>query len=175
MQNSGLPEEQNVIEEARIELKREKWIKKFNDLQQAGNQPLQLSMQNQDSQISHSNPQPGSSQHVRIKTVDVLVKEYRQSEELHLDDYCQNLHKKLIVQQASCQKWLDKFNDCFNMMGHFEPKGGQSQIQELLNEGEELDLKLKEFVDLQVHQKETNEWNKTTHMIFNNSKTITLE
>lgn len=33
VQNSGLPEETFVIEEARIELKREKWIKKFNDLQ----------------------------------------------------------------------------------------------------------------------------------------------
>jgi|TARA_B110000285_G_C14930801_1_gene517224 hypothetical protein len=103
------------------------------------------------------------------------VKEYQQSKELNLDDDCRTLFEKLIVQQTSCQRWLDKFNDCFNSMGHFEPKGGQSQIQELLNEGEELDLKLKEYVDLQVHQRETNEWNKTTQMIFNNSKTVSLE
>ena len=33
IQSSGLPVEDNIIEEAKIELKREKWIKKFNDLQ----------------------------------------------------------------------------------------------------------------------------------------------
>lgn len=32
IQNSGLPEEPLLIEEARIELKREKWMKKYNDL-----------------------------------------------------------------------------------------------------------------------------------------------
>lgn len=32
VQNSGLPVEAAIVEEARIELKREKWIKKFNDL-----------------------------------------------------------------------------------------------------------------------------------------------
>jgi len=32
IQSSGLPVEDNIIEEAKIELKREKWIKKFNDL-----------------------------------------------------------------------------------------------------------------------------------------------
>jgi len=30
-------------------------------------------------------------------------------------------------------------------------------------------------VDLQVHQKETHDWNKTTSQIFNNSKTISLD
>ena len=36
IQNSGLPIEEEVVDRARVELKREKWIKKFNDLQQAG-------------------------------------------------------------------------------------------------------------------------------------------
>jgi len=37
VQNSGLPIQESIIEEARIEHKREKWIKKFHDLQSAGN------------------------------------------------------------------------------------------------------------------------------------------
>lgn len=45
----------------------------------------------------------------------------------------------------------------------------------MLLEGEQLDLKLKELVDLQVHQKETNEWNKTTAAIFDESKSISLD
>ena len=36
MQSSGLPLNANLVEEARVELKKERWIKKFNDLQQAG-------------------------------------------------------------------------------------------------------------------------------------------
>ena len=38
LQTSGLPVNQKIIEEAKVELKKERWIKKFNDLQQAGNQ-----------------------------------------------------------------------------------------------------------------------------------------
>ena len=48
-------------------------------------------------------------------------------------------------------------------------------IQDLLLQGEALELKLKEYVDLQIHQKETYEWNHTTNQIFNHSKTITLD
>ena len=33
IQSSGLPEEASIIEEAKVELKRERWIKKYNDLQ----------------------------------------------------------------------------------------------------------------------------------------------
>ena len=36
IQNSGLPVNQSLVEEAKVELKKERWIKKFNDLQQAG-------------------------------------------------------------------------------------------------------------------------------------------
>lgn len=57
VQNSGLPEEASVIEEARIELKREKWIKKFNDLQQTGKQNQQLSAEDQE-QIDAPNQSP---------------------------------------------------------------------------------------------------------------------
>ena len=45
----GLPVEQSVIEEAKAELKREKWIKKYNDIQMVGNQKLQASSQLQNS------------------------------------------------------------------------------------------------------------------------------
>lgn len=35
--NCGLPVEQSIVEEAKAELKREKWIKKYNDIQMIGN------------------------------------------------------------------------------------------------------------------------------------------
>lgn len=38
--NCGLPVEPSIIEEAKAELKREKWIKKYNDIQTVGNQKL---------------------------------------------------------------------------------------------------------------------------------------
>lgn len=38
LQTSGLPVNKKIVEEAKVELKKERWIKKFNDLQQAGNQ-----------------------------------------------------------------------------------------------------------------------------------------
>lgn len=45
--NCGLPVEQNIIEEAKAELKREKWIKKYNDIQTVGNQKAQTSIPHQ--------------------------------------------------------------------------------------------------------------------------------
>jgi hypothetical protein len=35
--NCGLPVEPSIVEEAKAELKREKWIKKYNDIQMMGN------------------------------------------------------------------------------------------------------------------------------------------
>ena len=36
VQNCGLPINSALVDEAKVELKKERWIKKFNDLQQAG-------------------------------------------------------------------------------------------------------------------------------------------
>lgn len=35
--NCGMPVEQNIIDEAKMELKRQKWIKKYNDIQLISN------------------------------------------------------------------------------------------------------------------------------------------
>ena len=87
--------------------------------------------------------------HVRIKTIDVLVKEFQSNPDIQ--DDCQVFASKLIEQQQACQNWLDKFQELFNRNEQFEPKGGNEQIDDLLKEGESLELKLKEYVDLQVH------------------------
>ena len=124
VQNSGLPEEELLIEEARVELKREKWIKKYNDLWTAGSQ-----MDNQ-SQSTYNKSTTGQTQnHVKIKTIDILVKEYQTSKELNQEVGIQRLASKLTSQQQICQNWLNKFNEMFNAQGQFEPKGGKTQIQ----------------------------------------------
>lgn len=48
-------------------------------------------------------------------------------------------------------------------------------INKLIREGQALELKLKEFVDLQVHQKETTEWSNQTSEIFSANKSVTLD
>ena len=58
---STLPIERTLIDEARTELKREKWIKKFYDLQLP------------------------SQQNVRIKQLDSLFREFRASGDLQND------------------------------------------------------------------------------------------
>lgn len=58
-----------------------------------------------------------------------------------------------------CLNWLNKFNEIFNSQDQFEPKGGLRQIESLIQEGAELDIQLKEYIDLQTHQKEMVEWN----------------
>ena len=84
--------------------------------------------------------------HVRIKTIDVLVKEFQSNPDIQ--DDCQIFANKLIDQQKACQLWLDKFQELFNKNEQFEPKGGNQQIDKLLSEGQSLELKLKEYVDL---------------------------
>ena len=68
---SSLPIERALIDEARTELKREKWIKKFYDLQLP------------------------SQQNVRIKQLDSLFKEYRASVDLQSDTQCTELAQQL--------------------------------------------------------------------------------
>jgi len=114
-------------------------------------------------------PPPGSASsagHIRIKNLEVLVKEFQTSPEINQDETCQKMAEKLQEQQKSCQNWLDKFQKIFNAVGQFDPKGGLEQVEELLTEGEQLELKLKELHELQIHQKDLNEWKRITARIF---------
>ena len=67
IQKSNMPLLPDEIELARDEQKREKWIKKYNDIQLAGkSDTLQQSQILEDSQVGGSN--------VRIKNLEALVK-----------------------------------------------------------------------------------------------------
>lgn len=48
-------------------------------------------------------------------------------------------------------------------------------MKQLLLEGDSLDLKLKEYYELSTHQKDMNDWKSMISLIFNNSKTVSLE
>ena len=76
----------------------------------------QISQNNKNSQPGHHAFGGGPNQrgHVRIKTLDVLIKEYQSNPELNQDSTCQQLAQKLISQQSKCLNWLNKFNDIFN-------------------------------------------------------------
>lgn len=91
--NSGLPVEQDIIDEARAELKREKWIKKYNDIQMIGNPAPRFS----DSQDSASQSKgilmkPEKDKNalppVRIKNLELLIKEFSSSPEIYKDETC---------------------------------------------------------------------------------------
>ena len=68
--SSGLPDEGNMVEVAKQELKKEKWIKRYHDLQAC----VPESKETQ----SGAGAQTGS--YVRMKTIDVLVKDFQNSE-----------------------------------------------------------------------------------------------
>jgi len=70
-----------------MELKREKWIKKYQDLQLSGLQ-----------QSSES----GSGQNIKMKSIDQLVKDYQHCPELNTHAECIALYKNLVEQQDSC-------------------------------------------------------------------------
>lgn len=90
-----------------------------------------------------------------------------------------SIAERLQEQQKSCQHWLEKFQKIFNSFGQFDPKGGLQQVQQLLEDGGQLELKLKELHELQIHQRELNEWKRVTARIFDQSQNagepVTLE
>lgn len=62
----------------------------------------------------------------------------------------------------------------FNDDNQFDPKGGQSEISQMLEEGSKLDLTLKEYLDLKNYQQDSTLLQQTTAQIFDFSRTITL-
>ena len=86
LSHSGLPVESSVVEDARLELKREKWIKKYNDLQQIGfTNNAAASVSQHDSQSVHTittSHAPGQAGSISIKKLEALSKEFQVSQEL---------------------------------------------------------------------------------------------
>ena len=115
---STLPIERALIDEARTELKREKWIKKFYDLQLP------------------------SQQNVRIKQLDSLFREFRASGDLQNDTQCTELAQQLERQHKACLQWKEQLDGLFNEQGQFDPRQGNEQIAGLLQKGKALELRL---------------------------------
>jgi hypothetical protein len=67
----------------------------------------------------------------------------------------------------------------FNSVGQFDPRGGLQEVRDLLEEGERLELKLKELHELQIHQRDLNDWKRVTARIFDQThasgEPVTLE
>lgn len=52
------------------------------------------------------------------------------------------LARQLKSQMEACQQWKVQFDEIFNSLDQFDPKNGLTQVQELLEHGERLDLRL---------------------------------
>lgn len=79
---------------------------------------------------------------VSIKKLEALAKEFDISQELQQDEECDMLARQLKSQMEACQQWKVQFDEIFNSLDQFDPKNGLTQVQELLEHGERLDLRL---------------------------------